>query len=287
MAVLLSLSLIPLGKSNREGLAAFLEHSAFLPFRAAVGWGPRSLASAHELARYKKQEAEKGGAENQRIETEAENRRLRLLLGFERRADYELLPATVVGRGREKYGDVVLVRPSDPSRVSSGMPVVCADGLIGRVSAVRGSVTRVEGLKHRNVAVSVINQRSREEGIVKWRADGSAPLVLQGISSQSDWQVGDRIVTSGLGAVFPRGLLVGWVMGATSDRRGGLLRQIAVQPASSLARAEEVFILLQPPMLRPEMEETSALFPLDPARTLSRQDPLPSETFASGPAPTP
>lgn len=275
-----------MGDANRRAIASLLEHSVFLPYRLAIGWGPRSLLSEHELSKLKKRQAEFAGAEDQHRETEAENRRLRLLLGFERRGGYELLPATVLGRGRERYGELVVARPADAARVVQGMPVVTAEGLIGRVSGLHGGLARIEGLKNQNVAVSVVNQRSREEGIVKWQPDRRGSLLVQGVSSQADWQIGDRIVTSGLGSVFPRGLLVGWVIGGNTEG-SGLLRQIRLRPAADLARAEEVFILLQAPLGAAEPEEASSLYPLDPARDLSRRVSPPSDAFASGPTPTP
>ncbi len=285
--MLLSLSFIPIGQANREGIASMLEHSVFLPYRLALGWGPRSILDEHELSRLKKKETEVARTDEEGRETEAENRRLRLLLGFERRGGYELLPATVLGRGRERYGELVSARPADAGSVVPGMPVVNEDGLIGRVSAVHGGIARIEGLKNQNVAVSVINQRSREEGIVKWQPERRSSLVVQGVSSQADWQIGDRIVTSGLGAVFPRGLLVGWVIGGETEG-SGLLRQIQLRPAANLARAEEVFILLQAPYRDPGVEDAaSSLYPLDPGRDLSRRSGPPSEAFASGPTPTP
>jgi len=235
----LALAFLPLPLKTR--VAGLLERSVFLPFRLAVGWGPRSLLSEQRASRLAREAMEKRLGEDERLEVEGENERLRGLVGFGRRAGFQLEAATVVARGRERFGDLLVLRLSAPRMVSAGMPVLCPEGLLGRVSRVEGRMARVECLTHQNVAVSVRNVRSREGGIVKWRPD-SGRLVIEGVPRQADWQAGDRLVTSGLGAAFPRGLLVGWVEGQ-AEEEGSPLKTVHLRPAASSQRVDEVFLL--------------------------------------------
>ncbi len=281
----------------RTSLASFLEHSLFFPYRAAIGWGPRSLLAERALVAHEAVRADAATREGAARETSAENEHLRRLLGLGRRSEARLVPAVVVARGRGRLGDVLTARYEGAERLELGLPVVVPEGLLGRIAAIDGQLIRVEGLANPNVAVSVQDQRSREEGIAKWIPGGRWPLWVQGAPSQADWQGGDRVVTSGLGAVFPKGLLVGYVMGAQAEEMGRL-RRIGLRPAASFARAEVVFFLLgdgkptYPPVTRgpgadPDEAGWTALYPIDPERELSRLEMGEAERFRSGPVPSP
>jgi rod shape-determining protein MreC len=265
--LLLSLGLVLLPLPWKAGLATVLERSIFLPYRFAVGWGPRSLLAQHRAAAALQERARGELAVDAALEAARENSRLRALLGFRRRSDVELQPAAVVGRGRSRFGDFLVVEPADPAIVEPGMVVITPDGLLGRVRAREGGYARVECITSLETAVSVTNQRTREGGILKWDLLRGG-LAVGGIPSQSDWQEGDRVVTSGLGLAFPGGILVGWVVGHRASR-GGLLQSIEVRPAAKAARAQEVFLLRMVagawpvPADRPDAG-LSAFFPAEP-----------------------
>lgn len=276
--LLLSLALVLLPLPVKSGLALVLERSVFLPYRFAVGWGPRSLLAQHRAGAAMQERTRGELTIDAALEATRENSRLRSVLGFRRRSDVELLPGVVVGRGRGRFGDLLVVEPADPAVVQAGMVAITADGLLGRVRTRDGSYARVECLTSLETAVSVTNQRTREGGILKWDpAHGG--LAIRSTSSQSDWQVGDRVVTSGLGLAFPGGILVGWVSGYRAGR-GGLLQSVEVRPASRAARAQEVFLLRMTDIAWPVSVDRpgtglSALFRPEPTRLESRAGRLP------------
>ncbi len=267
--ILLSLGLVLLPLSGKVGLASILERSVFLPYRFAVGWGPRSLLAQHRAAEALQERARTELSANTALEAARENDRLRAMLGFRRRADLELFPAVVVGRGRSRFGDLLVVEPVDPARVEPGMVAVTSEGLLGRVRTREERFARVECLTSLQSAVSVTNQRTREGGILKWdpvRGD----LIVGSVPAQSDWQPGDRVITSGLGLAYPGGILVGWVVGHRAGR-GGQLQSVTVRPAARIARAQEVFLIRMVEDLGAVPAERagsrlSALFPAESAR---------------------
>jgi rod shape-determining protein MreC len=261
--------MVVLPLSWKTGLASVLERSVFLPFRFAVGWGPRSLLAQHR-AGVALQERTRGELTIEAaLEATRENSRLRTILGFRRRSEVGLLPAVVVGRGRGRFGDLLVVEPADPAVLEPGMVVITSDGLLGRVRVRDGGYARVECLTSLETAVSVTNQRTGEGGILKWDPLRGG-LAIRAISSQSDWQPGDRVVTSGLGLAFPGGILVGWVCGHRVGR-GGLLQSIEVRPAARAAHAQEVFLLRMTDTAWPMPAKRSGVgfsvfFPPEPAR---------------------
>jgi rod shape-determining protein MreC len=286
--LLLSLGLTLLPLPWKTGLASVLERSVFLPYRFAVGWGPRSLLAQHRAGAALQERTRGELTLDAALEATQENNRLRGLLGFRRRSDVELHPAVVVGRGRGRFGDLLVVEPAEPDVAEPGMVVITSDGLLGRVRERDGAYARVECLTSLQTAVSVTNQRTREGGILKWDPLRGG-LAVGGIPSQSDWQPGDRVVTSGLGLAFPGGILVGWVTGHRAGR-GGLLQSIEVRPAARAARAQEVFLLRMADGLWPTPTERSgsglsAFFPPEPARLAAgaARPPFPSARPEPGP----
>jgi rod shape-determining protein MreC len=87
------------------------------------------------------------------------------------------------------------------------------------------------------VAVSV--ERSREQGIFRYI---SGIASLEGVRQSADVLVGDRVISSGMGGVYPAGLLIGTVS-AVADEADGLTMKVVITPAATLDRLEEVFVL--------------------------------------------
>lgn len=260
-ALAFSLLIALLPAPARRGLARGLELTLFLPYRAALGWGPRSLLAQRETAAEARELTRRLQAWDGELESSRENERLRRLLGFRRRAGVDLVAATVVGRGRARYGEVLIVDPEAGLPDLVGAVAVTPDGLVGRVSSRDGGRARIECLANPNVAVSVVNQRSREGGILKWDPARSA-LTIEGVPGQSDWQVGDRIVTSGLGEAFPRGLLAGWVRGQRPGR-GGVLQTILIRPSVDSRRVHELFLLRPGTSNAGETDRSPQVYPAD------------------------
>ena len=92
-----------------------------------------------------------------------------------------------------------------------------------------------------NSNIDALIQRSRAQGILQ--GAGSAGCNLKYISRVEDVQTGDVVLSSGLAGVFPKGLLLGVVTGA-SRREGGLFQKIDVSPAVDFSKLEEVLALV-------------------------------------------
>ncbi|MCA9729404.1 MAG: rod shape-determining protein MreC [Candidatus Eisenbacteria bacterium] len=274
VAILASLTLLVLPESARRAAATALEHSVFAPFRLAVGWGEGSLALRLKLHGLLAEETEAHLEQDRVRETQQENERLRRLLGFERRTMEELVPGAVVIRDRGRLGDVLTVEVPPGTVVPNGAAAVVPEGLIGWATEQREQRVRVACLTNRDVTLSVLDQRTRDEGILGWVPPAIMHLELHDIPMRSEWEEGDRVITSGLGTVFPRGLLVGWVQGSEIDQTGRG-KKVFVRPAASPAQTEELFFLIQRPdgswiaqdgdAPAEAAEDASDLYPIDPA----------------------
>jgi rod shape-determining protein MreC len=260
--------------SVRRGVASGLEWSVFFPVRAVLGWDERSLMTYRENRRLQRDLTSDRLMISRLGETARENEALRRMLGMQERTHLGIVPARVVGRSIDWPGEVLWVNLSGSA--GSGMAVISPDGLIGRVAQVAGDRAMVETLWHIRVAVSVVDARSREQGILHWDPARPGEFSIDPVPLQSDFRPGDSIVTSGLGEVFPSGIRVGHVVGTEPDPRTQLKR-VRVRPAVNRGRAQEVFVVQE----RAGEADAKDLFP-DPSPTPPGEPPI-----SGGPAALP
>jgi len=174
-------------------------------------------------------------------EVALENRRLKTLLNFKESTDLPLLPARIVGRSTSAWFRTLVVDKGAADGVVLSSPVVTAGGVIGRVSEVSNSSSRVLLITDTSSAIDAVVQRTRAQVIVEGRL-GAACRILY-MARTEDAVPGDRVVTSGLGDIYPKGLLVGQIS-KVDPAKGGVFRGAELIPGVDLSRLEEVFMVL-------------------------------------------
>ena len=175
------------------------------------------------------------------LETEKKNQRLEDILDFTHETSYDHIPARVIGSDPLPYSGSIVVDKGSASGVSVDMPVISTDGVVGIVMSVSTRSSRIMLLSDKNSRVDVIVQDDRARGILEGAADGS--LSLSYVDRQAEVIEGDIIVTSGMGGIFPKGLLVGEVATVTVPPYG-LFQEIVVNPRANLSALEEVLIIV-------------------------------------------
>ncbi|HUL08304.1 MAG TPA: rod shape-determining protein MreC [Candidatus Acidoferrum sp.] len=150
-----------------------------------------------------------------------ENQELRKLLNLTPDPKARFVTARVVGGSGGAFVRSILVAAGSKDGVRKNQAAITGEGLIGRVSEVGERASRVLLLTDVNSNVPVFVERTRERAIA--HGESSSSMVLQYVPGDLTATVGDRIVTSGHGGVFPPGLPVGIVTAA----QGGT---VTVQP---------------------------------------------------------
>jgi rod shape-determining protein MreC len=169
-----------------------------------------------------------------------EAQRLRSLLALKDDHDYTFIAARVIGREQITLSKTVLINKGTAHGLSVGMPVLAGPGLIGRIVDVSWHSAKVLLLIDESSNIDAIVQRNRTQGIL--RGAGSRGCVLKYISKTQDVKEGDLIISSGVGGVFPKGLMIGSV--SHVDRQeAGLFLKINVAPSIDFSKLEEVSIL--------------------------------------------
>jgi rod shape-determining protein MreC len=178
-------------------------------------------------------------------ELESENETLRQLLQFtQANPTYRYRAAEVVGHviGQDSSNLLryIIIDVGTSDGMTKGMPVVTDRGLIGRIVEVSSRSSKVLLMTDVSSSVNAIIQSSRATGIVEGKADGG--LVMKYIPQQVTVNVGDIILTSGLGATFPKGLVIGQVT-AVHKRDIEMFQQAEIKPTVDFDRLEIVLVL--------------------------------------------
>ncbi len=157
-------------------------------------------------------------------DTARENARLTELLNFtDANPQLQFLTAEVIGRGTNPYIDVLTLNVGTRHGVAQRMTVITADGVVGRVGEIGPTWCRVRTLANDDMRISVMVQRTRDEGMLGglYEEDGILiGLKLYYLPNKADIQVGDIIRTSGIGGFFPKGLYAGTVLSVNEDGKG-------------------------------------------------------------------
>lgn len=174
--------------------------------------------------------------------------RLRKLLSITDDFKHRAVVARVIDNDRTTLFKTLLINKGTTEGLRVGLPVLADRGVVGRIIETSWHASRVLLVIDENSNVDALIQRSRAQGILQ--GAGSAGCNLKYISRVEDVQTGDVVLSSGLAGVFPKGLLLGVVTGA-SRREGGLFQKIDVSPAVDFSKLEEVLALVVDTGARP------------------------------------
>ncbi|MCR4398546.1 MAG: rod shape-determining protein MreC [Firmicutes bacterium] len=217
--------------------------------RSVGAWFSDVRTLRRENEELKKRIAEMDYVRVQLEEALSENRRLRELVGFIEESGFSFIPAAVVGRNPDNWFSALVLDRGSRHGVVRDSPVVSSKGLVGRTTKVTERTSTVMLLLDPDSSVGVIVERSRDAGIVfGGRGDGRVKMTM--FSRDADVREGDLVVTSGLGSVFPKGILVGYVERVEREDYG-LTKSALVRPAGDFGRMEEVLIVRRPAEERP------------------------------------
>jgi rod shape-determining protein MreC len=187
-------------------------------------------------------EAQRLRVESLRVsEVDEENRRLRRLLQLKEALPLETISGEIIGREWGGWVRSLTVNRGRSSRVVRLTAVIGPDGLIGRIVDVRGGSSVVQVLTDPASTVGAHVVRTRTPGIIEGEPRGTIRFKYMARDG-SGMQVGDMVVTSGLGGLFPRGIPIGRVR-SIEDRGSALFHYAQIAPAVDFAKIDEVLLL--------------------------------------------
>ena len=178
-------------------------------------------------------------------ELEEENAQLRALLGeYETRAAMNPLLARVIASESGNYFSTFTINKGRRDGIDDQMAVITSEGLVGYVYEVFDTTSKVITVIDDQASLAALIESSRDQGAVKGTLGSTGePLCrMYYLSADSVPRPGDRVITSGVGVSFPKGLLIGYVRESTRAIEDNK-HFIVVEPAADFEHIENVLVL--------------------------------------------
>ena len=183
------------------------------------------------------------GQNNQLRDSVAATQRYETLLNFKQQSSSRTVAAQVIGRDATNWYRGVILNKGENDGVRVEMGVVTPAGVVGRIVKTNSTSSVVLLVTDPNNAIAGLVQRTRDEGIVEGTSHGRARLKY--IPLLSRVQPGDRVVTSGLTGIFPRGLAIGGLT-QVEKSEGDLFQSAEIEPEVDLSKLDEVLVITAP-----------------------------------------
>ena len=151
--------------------------------------------------------------------------------------------ANVIGASADAYFRTISIDKGTSDGLRTDMAVIAPAGVVGRVILPAPRAAKVQLLIDRNAAAAAMIERSRAQGIVL--GTGTGGLTMAYLPGSADIKVGDRVVTSGIDRIYPKGFVIGQI---ESVQRGtGELNGIVIKPTVDFSSLEAVLVVTGPP----------------------------------------
>jgi len=185
---------------------------------------------------------------------EEENQELRALLKLKSTSKYRLLAAQLLARDVNGWWQMARLDKGEEDGVRADLPVISPEGLVGQIVSVSRTTSDILFLTNPRIKIAARLARSETFGIisgqgVSWKGDAACRMdyIIKG----TEINPADEVISSGLGGVFPAGLVIGYVESVQTDP-SGLFQYAEVIPAADFRSLDTVFIVL------PEKNEGAA-----------------------------
>ncbi len=174
-------------------------------------------------------------------EDAAQARRLQNLLAFKEQVVAKTVAAQVIGSSGSDMSRVIYIDKGENAGIARDMAVITADGVVGKVLLVYGSVSQVLLISDQSSGVGAILEKTRLQGVLRGTTNGE--VTLERVMSDEQVPIGETVLTSGGDQIFPKGLPVGTVAKVVNGK--DLFLNIKIKPAADLSKLEEVLVLLE------------------------------------------
>jgi rod shape-determining protein MreC len=168
-----------------------------------------------------------------------QTRGLQQMLDLKAQTPFATTPAVVIASGASPDFRTMTLDKGSNQGLATDMAVIAPAGIVGRVILPTARAAKVQLIIDRNAAAAGLVERSRAQGVAV--GTGSDRMRLEYVSGTADLKVGDRIVTSGMDGIYPKGFLIGQI--ESIERSAGEFSNVVVVPAVNLSALETVLVV--------------------------------------------
>jgi rod shape-determining protein MreC len=166
--------------------------------------------------------------------------RLKKLLELKETFSYEMISSLVISREPGNWFSSIIIDKGTADGVKKNMAVITHRGLVGKVVSVDSRTAKILLILDQRSAVGGMIQRSRDIGVVK--GSESNYCYMEYLSHNADIKINDLVITSGLGSIFPKGIVIGRIAGIKKESHD-LFQKVIVRPEVDFTKLEEVFVV--------------------------------------------
>ncbi len=162
------------------------------------------------------------------------------MLEYKSGSDREMILASVIGSDAISWAKMITIDKGSNDGLKKNMAVITYEGLVGHIVQTVPHYSKVLLITDVRSAVDALDQDNRTRGVVIGK--GSDICEMKYIPHDADIRIGHPVISSGLGGVFPKGLLIGKVS-KVEETEKGLFKNVVVTPSVKISFLEEVFVL--------------------------------------------
>jgi len=166
--------------------------------------------------------------------------RMKIILELKESFSYEMIPSLVISREPGNWFNSIIIDKGVADGVKKNMAVATYRGLVGKVVSVDSRTAKILLILDQRSAVGGMIQRSRDIGVVK--GSESNYCYIEYLSHDADVKINDVVITSGLGSIFPKGIIIGKIVGIKKESHD-LFQKVIVRPEVDFTKLEEVFVV--------------------------------------------
>jgi len=177
---------------------------------------------------------------NQHIENSVQFFRLRSQLLFAQKKARKEIFSEIIGESADNNHQIRLINRGSNQLLQRNYIVIRKEGLVGRIQSVSPYQSSVQLIIDHRSRVPALIQRNRVRGLIYGTHDG---MEMRQINQHAKIKIGDRVISSGLGNLYPKGILIGWVSGINREPHE-LFKTARLDSAVDFNQIEEVFTIL-------------------------------------------
>ena len=200
-----------------------------------------SLQAENETLKEKNSQLEQALRELEIIK--AENDTLKEYVNLkDKYTEYTTIPAYVINKNISNYSDEIIINVGSKDGVKENMPVIADQGLVGHIISVTEDTAKVQTIVDTASTLSCTVSTSRDILVARGTLEAESTLKTTYIPTEATVLQGDNVETSGLGGIYPKGILIGTIQSVTSTKNI-TDRYATIKTAVDFSKLETVLVI--------------------------------------------
>lgn len=191
------------------------------------------------------------GASIEIQELKRENAHLRSILDIKTRIEYQTIYAEIIARDPSNYSSVFIINKGSKTNIRRNMPVITYQhgiiGVVGKIIETSKHSSKVQPITGIGSYIGSMLSSLRYTGIIRGQGPVEDYLLFDYVDKEAILNFGDLVLTSGQGGIFPKGLMLGKIMGYQKVKYGIYYKKVKVKPIINFSMLEDVYIIVKDP----------------------------------------